>query len=96
MTFLVKSEKNSIVVDYQRENLRDYVLIARPDHKSGAVFRKLFLTPQKNDFNKLSLARYPRRFTFKTTQKCTWLMRISLFLTYLNSHLDPASIITYP
>jgi hypothetical protein len=66
MTALVGSETNEIFADYQRGNLRSGVIILRIARKSGAVFRKLFLTPQKSGFHKLSFARHSRRLTFKS------------------------------
>jgi hypothetical protein len=74
----IQSETRGILANCHPQDLRSHVIVLRLAHKSGAVFRRLFLTPWKNGFNKLWVIRYSRRFAFKSTQKRTWFMRTSL------------------
>jgi hypothetical protein len=47
MSAVVEPEMNETFADYQRGNLRSRVIILRFTHKSGAVFKRIFLIPQK-------------------------------------------------
>jgi hypothetical protein len=96
MVVFGESETSEIVANYHQRDLRIHVIILRLAHKSGALFRRSFVTPRKSDFNKLWLIRYSRRFAFKRTQKCTWLMRTSLNQPVFNLWLIVTIILRNP
>jgi hypothetical protein len=78
MVVFGESETSEILANCHPRDLRSHVIVLTLAHNSGAVFRRWFMTSRKGGFNKLWFIRYSRRFAFKRTQKCTWLMRTSL------------------